>query len=357
MICTQFAILPSRPIEAADARQADDGTSRQLSPTLPVSSLLDPETLAVLKRKRETEQADANAPKHCPSEEGADEGQLATIRECEVTTFYSTSSYKHLRDLYKVSVTLRRIGGVPTEVFVPDAGIAQQNQHRVLINLHGGGFLIGARTNSHLESAPVAATSRIEVISVDYRQGPEYAFPAASEDVASVYRDLIKTYRPANIGIYGCSAGGLLTAEAMAWFQKEHLPPPGAIGMFCEGAQYWSEGDSGVLFHASVVGTPYESTSTNPYFRGADINDPLVFPALSREVLSKFPPSLLISSTRDLSLSSVVHTHSLLVAQGVPAELHVWEGLGHAFIYDPDLPSSREAYAVIAHFFDVHLGR
>jgi hypothetical protein len=57
----------------------------------------------------------------------------------------------------------------------------------------------------------------------------------------------------------------------------------------------------------------------------------------------------------DKALSSVAYTHFLLVAQGVDAELHVWEGLGHAFLYDPELPESREVYAVVVRFFEKHL--
>ena len=48
---------------------------------------------------------------------------------------------------------------------------------------------------------------------------PEYQFPTASEDVAAVYKALLRKYRAQNIGIYGCSAGSLLAAEALAWFQ------------------------------------------------------------------------------------------------------------------------------------------
>ena len=73
--------------------------------------------------------------------------------------------------------------------------------------------------------------------------------------------------------------------------------------------------------------------------------------------MKHFPPSLLIAGTRDPALSSVVQTHSVLVSQGVDAELHIWEGLGHAFFFDPDLPQSKEVYAVMAKFFDDHLGR
>jgi acetyl esterase/lipase len=65
---------------------------------------------------------------------------------------------------------------------------------------------------------------------------------------------------------------------------------------------------------------------------------------------------LLISSTRDLALSSVVYTHSVLVQQRVPAELHVWEGLPHAFFLNPLLPQSSEVYEITARFFDRYLG-
>lgn len=51
-----------------------------------------------------------------------------------------------------------------------------------------------------------------------------------------------------------------------------------------------------------------------------------------------------------------MHTHSLLVAQGVDAELHIWEGLGHAFFYNYRLPESQQVYSVVVHFFEHHLG-
>jgi epsilon-lactone hydrolase len=96
-----------------------------------------------------------------------------------------------------------------------------------LINLHEGGFVFGGRWGGQIESIPIAAVGKFKVMSVDYRMAPEHRFPAASGDVAAVYRELLNTYQPKNIGIYGCSACGLLTAQAVAWLQKEGLPPPG----------------------------------------------------------------------------------------------------------------------------------
>jgi monoterpene epsilon-lactone hydrolase len=115
---------------------------------------------------------------------------------------------------------------------LPAQGVSPENAHRVLINLHGGAFLWGAHSGawSSPSRSPASAASRS---SVDYRQGPEHTFPAASDDVEAVYRALLKQYKPAEIGIYGCSAGGVLTAEAVARFITDKLPVPGAIGTFC----------------------------------------------------------------------------------------------------------------------------
>ena len=235
-------------------------------------------------------------------------------------------------------------------------GIGRRNQKRVLINLHGGGFLEGSRTVSQLESIPIAGVARIKVVSVDYRQAPEARFPAASEDVAAVYRELLKSYAPKNIGIYGCSAGGLLTAQTVAWLQKEHVPLPGAVGMFCMGATYTGKGDSAFIARA-IEGAPADEFAKYfAYFDGTQPDDPLVYPVSSEKMLQVFPPSLLVTATRDHAMSSAVYTHSRLSRLGVETELHVFEGLGHAFFYDPALPESREVYSLVSKFFDAHLG-
>jgi len=90
---------------------------------------------------------------------------------------------------------------------------------------------------------------------------------------------------------------------------------------------------------------------------GTDPKDPLVSPVDSLEVLSKFPPVLLISGTRDVGLSEVLHTQARLVKAGVENDLHVWDGMWHCFFGDVNLPESKEVFDVIAKFFDRHLGR
>ncbi len=266
---------------------------------------------------------------------------------------------ERMRRLYPVKIENRRIGGISTQVITPARGIAARQRKRVLINLHGGAFLWGAGSGGLVESIPIASLGGIEVVSVDYRQGPEHVFPAASEDVAAVYRALLKRYPARNIGIYGCSAGGVLTGEAVAWIIARKLPVPGAIGTFC-GSVTDMGGDSTYMAPAlngdPVTAKPLKLADL-PYFRQVKVGNPLVFPANSPVLLARFPPTLLITGTRDFTLSSVIQSQRLLSAAGVDAELHVWDGMWHSFFSDPELPESREAYRVIVRFFDQKLGR
>lgn len=348
--------LPAASRESPPGIPDADGAFHVPAFLLPESSLLDEETRAALKNGI-YEKSIAILFNECSSKRGAGEEQQRKIDQC-VETFYRTEFYERLRERYPVTLTPQTMGGVYTEVLAPLDGVAEKNRSRVLINLHGGGFGAGSRTASLAESIPIASVGKIKVVSIDYRMAPQYKFPAASEDVEAVYRELLKIYKPESIGIYGCSAGGLLTAEVVAWLQWKGLPAPGAVGMFCAtGLYFYGEGDSGHVFSARKGIPPFISPQGNPYFSDVDSNDPLVFPMRSNVTMEAFPPSLLITSTRDQTLSSVVYAHSRLVALGVDAELHVWEGLEHGFFYAFDLPQSHEAYDVTVKFFDKYLGR
>jgi acetyl esterase/lipase len=262
-----------------------------------------------------------------------------------------------MRKLYPVTVRRETIAGVPADVVLPAQGVSTANRRRVLVNLHGGAFLWGAGSGGLAEAIPIASLGRIEVIALDYRQGPEHRFPAASEDVEAVYRKLLETHRPGEIGIYGCSAGGILAGEAVARLIADKLPVPGAIGTFC-GSLVTIAGDSayvGPLLNGQGVPQAPLDLAQLPYFHGVDANDPMVQPGLSPALLKHFPPTLLISGTRDMALSSTVRSQALLSQAGVEAELHVWEGMWHSFFSDPELPESQQAYRTIVAFFERHL--
>jgi acetyl esterase/lipase len=265
-----------------------------------------------------------------------------------------------MREIYPVDVAELAIGGVTTHVVTPQG--KPHDEQRVLINLHGGGFSMCAEACALLESIPVAALGGYKVITVDYRMAPEAIHPAAVEDLEIVYRELLERYEARHIGIYGCSAGGALTAQAAAWLPAHGLPQPGAIGIFGAGAVRFSAGDSAYVtayidgsFPAPAKPGVPSLDITRGYFAGSDIADPIISPALHPDVLAGFPPTLIITGTRAMDMSPAVYTNSQLLKAGVRSTLIVGEAMGHCYIYQPQLPEARDAYQAIVNFFRENL--
>jgi len=266
-----------------------------------------------------------------------------------------------MRQKYPVDIVEETIAGVKVRTITPKE--RDIDNGRVLINLHGGAFMMCARGCAFLEALPIAAVGGFRIVSVDYRMAPEATFPAASEDVAAVYAELLKTYAPQSIGIYGCSAGGALTGQVAAWLPAHGLPQAGAIGIFGAGAGMFQTGDSGHV--AAYVdgsfppppkpGAPRPPRPIRSYFEGVDTQDPLVSPMLHLDVLAKFPPTLVMTGTRAMDMSPAVFSHSQLVKAGVESQLIVGEGMGHCYMYLSQLPEAQDAFQTIVKFFRKYL--
>lgn len=334
---------PARPTLATDGTVTSAGAI-----SVPPSDLLSPEARSKLAARLGRRPSATLADGIDAVRRSTDEAAKATLDE-----------WLRIHPAQVVSTT---IDGVRTDVVTPTAGIDPRNRRRVLINAHMGGFMTGGRYGGALEAVPLAGWGRIRVIAVDYRMSPEHVFPAASEDMATVYRHVLKTTKPESIGIYGCSAGGTLVAQSMAWFQVRKLPLPGAIGIFCSGAMptFWWGGDSGqlapLLNAALPTGPARPPDAPRSYFAGIDTNDPLVTPGLFPDVLAQFPPTLIVTGTRDVSMSNALVTHARMLQAGVDARLFVQEGLGHGHFFElPGTPESAAAWDVIWKFFDSRL--
>jgi acetyl esterase/lipase len=73
--------------------------------------------------------------------------------------------------------------------------------------------------------------------------------------------------------------------------------------------------------------------------------------------LHGLPPTLFVTSTRDLLLSGTVNLQRAYLEAGVDARLVVFDALTHAFWYDPKLPEAIEANHMMADFFVKHLAK
>jgi len=263
---------------------------------------------------------------------------------------------KENRALYPVNIASSTIAGIPVRIVTPIDPIPAGKLDRVLINVHGGGFTTDS--GSLTESIPIANLTQTKVVAVLYRLAPEHPFPAAVDDTIAVYKELLRTYNAQHIAIYGASAGGILTGEVAVKIKQLGLPLPGALGIFTGTGDFGRLGDTQAMYSvtglAGHLNPPREGVQwLADYVGSANPKDPVLSPLYAD--LHGMPPTLFLTSTRDMMLSGTAILHRAFLRAGVDAQLVVFEALNHGFWYEANLPESREADEIIAHFFDAHL--
>ena len=246
--------------------------------------------------------------------------------------------------IYPVEVDeSQKIGGVGVTIYSPQA-IPPKNRNKVLME-----FEMDA------EAIAVASLGQLKVIKVNYRGGGPSI--AGNEDIVAVYRELLKTYKPRSIGMFGASGGCTLAQTTILWLPMRKLPLPGAVGLgTCSGGS--NPGDARYTMNGLDAGLS-TAFSGRPPFGGRDTapRNPAEPPAtaLDGDIPKGYPPAFLLSGTRDMCLSQSVLLHRKLRNAGVEADLNVFEGMWHFFWEDPSLPESREAMTALANFFNRHL--
>jgi acetyl esterase/lipase len=252
------------------------------------------------------------------------------------------------------------VAGVPCYLVTPRE-IGERFKDRWLVHLHGGAFVLNGGEACVAEAIWVATACKARVLSIDYRRPPVHPFPAAIEDAVAVWKAVIERQEAAGTALFGTSAGGNLTLATTFKLKELGLPLPGALFAGTPTTDFGKIGDTWYTFEGldplgrydGFVGACFES-----YVPSGDTSSPLISPV--RGDPRGFPPTILISGTRDLLLSDTVRMHRVLRGAGVEAQLHVYEGQSHADYITGDLvdaPESRDAQAEIFRFFDEHLER
>jgi monoterpene epsilon-lactone hydrolase len=335
------AMLAARPCSAQqqDAATFDADGTAHITRVVPMPSTISPEAQAWL--------ASLARQKYAPQ-------TLAERRAA--TDAWRVKDAAEARRIYPVNVEEIMMAGVRTDVITP-LSTPEANRTRVLINLHGGGF--NSDSGSLIEGIPIANLAKTKVVSVYYRLAPENPFPAAVDDVVAVYKELLKSYKPHSIGIFGTSAGAILTCEVAVRLKQLGLPLPAALGVFSVYPDYSRDGDSLALFALNGLAGEMPPPSPNgpsddPYPGKTNRMDPVLSPLFAD--WRGMPSSLLVTSTRDILLSGTTMLHRVMLHAGNDAQLVVFEALPHAFWYHFQLPETKEALELMAKFFDEKVG-
>ncbi|MBC6698349.1 alpha/beta hydrolase [Hymenobacter puniceus] len=252
---------------------------------------------------------------------------------------------------------------VPWNVFLEETNVegmaaewlrpAGAPTERVLLYLHGGGYVLGSLNTHRSLVGALARSCQLNTLAVDYRKAPEYPFPAALDDARLAYDWLLaEGYAPQNIMVAGDSAGGGLVLALLLHLRDAAQPlPAAAIGL-----SPWTDL---VLPTATLRQVCREESQL---LEALEIrgwggmyahNTPLAHPLLSpvRAELCGLPPLLIQISDAEVLHDDVVKFTEKARAAGVPVSLQVFGGLVHWWhLFWRLVPEARQALEQVGSF-------
>jgi acetyl esterase/lipase len=222
---------------------------------------------------------------------------------------------------------------------------------RVILYLHGGGWLFGGLNSHRSLVSRLSRASGVPALALDYRMVPVVDFDQEIEDCVTGYRWLLDSgIAPERIVIAGDSAGGYLTIATALRARDHGLPMPGGL-VGISGVYDMSTASKAA--HANAQRDPAGSLAALEWMMeavlgGLDPADPKVSPVHAD--LTGLPRTLLTASESEIIYCDSERLAELLVEAGVPCTLQVWSGQAHVFQAIAVLPEARRAIRDIGEF-------
>lgn len=226
---------------------------------------------------------------------------------------------------------------------------------RVLLYLHGGGYVSGSPMSHRSLTGELSRAANMRVLSVDYRLAPEHPFPAGLDDAVAAYQWLLaQGIAPSRVAIGGDSAGGGLTVATLLALRERGLPQPAAavclspwVDLEISGESHrtcahldpmlWSEGFPPLVKH---------------YAGEHDPRHPMISPLHAE--LSGLAPLLVQVGTREVLLDDARRLSERITAAGGRVELEIWDHMIHVFQLFRFLPEARRAVTRLGAFIRRH---
>lgn len=258
-----------------------------------------------------------------------------------------------LAEKFPVQVDTHSVGAATLYEITPPE-IPARNARRAILHVHGGGYVMGGGRLAGQMAVSMATAARMKTFSIDYRMPPDHPFPTGLEDCLAAYRWVTERHETANVAVGGASAGGGLSASLILKIRDVGLPLPGAAFIITPESDLTESGDS---FQTNrlldvVLSGPLPQ-SIRLYANGHDLEDPYLS-ANFGDFSKGYPPTILVTGTRDLFLSNTVILHRALRRAGISADLHVFEAMPHGGFFGA--PEDQEAMDEQVRFLDRHLG-
>lgn len=254
---------------------------------------------------------------------------------------------------HDVTVAPVDAGGVPAEWTVtPEADTA-----RVVLFLHGGGYVSGSLDSHRHMMAETGRVARARTLALAYRLAPEHPFPAALDDALAGYRFLLESgVGPDNIVLSGESAGGGLAVATALSLRDAGLPLPRCLWLTSPWVDLEMTGASMDTKAAvdPLIQREYLTELAEAYCAGRDAANPLISPLHAD--LEGLPPMLIQVGTAETLLDDSLRLAGLAASADVAVTLQVWPHMIHAWhMFCPQLAEGRQSLASAGAFIRAHL--
>jgi len=247
-----------------------------------------------------------------------------------------------------VKVERVNVPAAPAEWLRPPSAVPG----RVVLYLHGGGYVIGSpRSHRHLAAA-IAGAAGASALLLDYRLAPEHPFPAAVEDASAAYRWLLdQATAPEHIVIAGDSAGGGLTVATVLALREARVPLPAGgvcispwVDLTCSGASYATKAAADPIVRRAGV-----EEMARAYLGATPPRTPLASPLFAD--LRGLPPLLIHVGSDEVLLDDAVQLAERAKAAGVDATLEIYDRMIHVWHWFlPMLDEAQTAVEAIGQF-------
>lgn len=216
---------------------------------------------------------------------------------------------------------------------------------RVLLFLHGGGYIMGSMETHRDLISRLSRAAGVRALGLEFRLAPENPFPAALEDAIAAYRWLVANgVSPKRIVIGGDSSGGGLTVATLVTMR--YLGEPLPAGGLCISA--WTD----LTLTAESITT---KAAVDPflqrealelmaglYLGARDRCTPLASPLHSD--LQGLPPLPLLVGSSETLLDDSTRLADRANAVGVEATVEVWDDMIHDWpVFAAMLPEGQRA--------------
>lgn len=242
---------------------------------------------------------------------------------------------------FRVRVEPDEINGLYAEWLTPK----DHMEGKLLLYLHGGGYVIGGCDMHRQMVSHIARAGRIRALLPEYRLAPENKFPAAIDDAVAIYRALLEMgIKAEDIIFAGDSAGGGLTVATMLALRDAGDPLPAAAVLLSPFLDVTGSGESiktrakqDPWFHPKDL-----SYIADYYCEPHQRQFPLVSPVFAD--IESLPPMFIQVGDDEILLSDAERIAAACIAAGIDVELEIWPEMWHVFqVFTRKMPESRQA--------------